>query len=93
MTPIGSCGRRPPGRIATIAASAKAQVDGGLERAADVSPEKRIASGEFLNDALRHGEVPFKKAYLRMFVDRIDISRTGAKSGSARARSVGRSTR
>jgi hypothetical protein len=45
----------------------------------DNPTRKHARNGMLSPDALRHGEVPFKKAYLHMFVDRIDISRTGAK--------------
>ncbi len=64
-----------------IATAAKARVEQRIRHATDVSPAKLVAFGAFLAEALRSGEIPFRKAYLRMLVDWIDF-----RQGAARIR-------
>ena len=64
-----------------IATAAKARIEARIKHATDVSPAKVVAFGAFLAEALRSGEIPFRKAYLRMLIDWIDI-----REGAARIR-------
>ena len=41
--------------------------------ALDLSPDKMIAFGAAMQDRLRNGEVPFRKAYIRATVERIEV--------------------
>lgn len=62
-----------------IATEAKRRIELRLKHAVEVSPAKIVAFGNFVAEALRSGEVPFRKAYLRMLVDRIDVGRSRAR--------------
>jgi hypothetical protein len=62
-----------------IATAAKARVEQRIKHATDVSPAKLVAFGEFLAEALRSGEIPFRKAYLRMLIDWIDVRRDAVR--------------
>ena len=64
-----------------IAIEAKSRIEGRMKKVADVSPAKLVAFGSFMREAIRYGDVPFRKAYLRMLVDWIDVEK-----GSARIR-------
>jgi site-specific DNA recombinase len=62
-----------------IATEAKMRIEARMRRATDVSPAKLVAFADFLSEALRCGEVPFRKAYLRMLIDWIDVTKHGAR--------------
>jgi site-specific DNA recombinase len=62
-----------------IATEAKMRIEAITRRATDVSPAKLVAFADFLSEALRGGEVPFRKAYLRMLIDWIDVTKHAAR--------------
>ena len=63
----------------SIATEAKLRIEARIKRTTDVSPAKLIAFGNFIAEALQSGDVPFRKAYLRMLIDWIDVTKQGAR--------------
>jgi hypothetical protein len=61
----------------TIATEAKIRIEARMKRATDVSPAKLVAFEDSLSEALRGGEVPFRKAYLKTLIDWIDVTMHG----------------
>ncbi|PWB93855.1 recombinase family protein [Methylosinus sporium] len=56
-----------------VAAVAKERIVARRVSGVDITPDKVVAFGAVMRDAITAGEIPFRKTYLRLFVDEIRV--------------------